>query len=70
MSAHTYYDGIPQTRPAKYVVDGHRDEFVIVFSAPRYPERFTSEADAAACSAKCGRPYDKVSVPVYRRITP
>jgi hypothetical protein len=70
MDAHTYYDGIPQVRPAKYVVAGHRDEFVIVFSAPRYPERFASEAAAAAVSRKCGRPYEKQSVPVYRRITP
>ena len=70
MNNQAFYTGPIKVFPPKYVVAGTRDEFVIGFMAPKYPERFQSEDEAKKRATEVGRPYYKEVVSVYRRITP
>ena len=55
--------------PSCFTVVGTRVEFVIVMSAPRYPERFTNREEAEVLSRKTGRPIVENVVQVRRRVS-
>lgn len=66
----TYYSGPPVIRPAVYVTVGHRETYVIIFSAPKYPEVFATREAADKRSAVVGRPVVVRLEPIRKRVTP
>ena len=45
-----------------------RTEYVVVMSAPRYPQRFDNLTDAAAFATRCGRSVETRTSAVSRRV--
>ena len=67
---HVYYSGPPIVRPAVYVTVGYREEYVIIFSAPKYPEVFATREAADKRAAIVGRSVTVRREPIRKRVTP
>lgn len=66
----TYYSGPPIVRPAQYVTVGYREEYVIIFAAPKYPEVYSDRAVAEERARRCGRTVTVRMVSIRKRVTP
>ena len=55
--------------PACFATVGTRTEYVIVFAAPRYPERSFDRSKLEDLSRRTGRPIEERQVPIRRRVS-